>query len=92
MKKLFNILLVMLSCASVSCAATLPDTGCDVPGTVSLAIDKLAMWVGYAVGGYFAFLIVIKPLVFARKAFSAPKENSWKDSEEYKQYCRDNRV
>ncbi len=92
MKKIFNALIAVLLFASAANAATLPDTGCDIAGTITAAINTLAMWVGYAVGGYFAFMLVTRPLRYAYMATRPPKHDPWQDSEEYKQYCRDNRV
>ena len=47
---------------------TIPSTGIDVPGYITAAILYMGTVAAVAVGGYFAFLVVKKALVWGKKA------------------------
>jgi hypothetical protein len=51
-------------------APTLPTTGVDVDGFITATITALGTVVAVAVGGYFAFLLIKKGLMWGRKALA----------------------
>lgn len=48
---------------------TLPEVGVDVAGHISAAIISMGSIVTVAVGGWFAFILIRKALMWARRAF-----------------------
>ena len=64
--------------------ATLPVTGVDVAGSVSLVIAALGAVVGVVVGGYFAFCLIRKSMMWGSavdKHYLTAKD--WDDSAGY---------
>ena len=68
-KCMYTMALMALSLSAFAAdSVTIPDTGLDIGKWITAAIVLMASVAGVAIGGFFAFLIVKKALLWGAKA------------------------